>query len=377
MKLDRRTFLGLGASAGITLLASPRAMTATTADNLYRRSIVIDGLGGIAPQLTDAPLKLTADLLEVIAQSGLSACHLTIGEVGSMPSLQAFESVIRDADHWDRQAELNGQSLVRIRSAADIRAAKAAGKMGLLYGLQDGVAFEDDLDRLSALYRAGIRVIQPTYNRRNLLGDGCMEPANAGLSRNGVGAIERMCDLGITIDMSHCGRQATADALAIATRPVSFTHTGCYALAEHPRHRTDEEMRAAADTGGIVGIYVMPYLAQGAQPMAADVIRHLEHAIGVAGEDHVSIGTDGYIAPTTLSDEYKHMFRENVRIRQETGIAAPFETEEGYLFAADLNDARRFEMLASALLDRGHPETRIEKILGGNLLRVFADTWND
>jgi membrane dipeptidase len=71
------------------------------------------------------------------------------------------------------------------------------------------------------------------------------------------------------------------------------------------------------------------------------------------------------------------MFRENVRIRQETGIAAPFETEEGYLFAADLNDARRFEMLASALLDRGHPETRIEKILGGNLLRVFADTWND
>ncbi len=79
-----------------------------------------------------------------------------------------------------------------------------------------------------------MRVIQPTYNRRNLLGDGCMEPADAGLSRDGLAAIERMQSLGILVDLSHCGRRTAADAIAVARRPVAFTHTGCYALAEHP-----------------------------------------------------------------------------------------------------------------------------------------------
>ena len=128
-----------------------------------------------------------------------------------------------------------------------------------------------------------------------------------------------------------------------------------------------------ADSGGI---YIMPYLAKGAQPSAADLIQHLEYAINVAGEDHVAVGTDGYVMSTTLSEEYKQMFRENVRKRKELGIGAPFETEEGYLFASDLNHSRRFETLADLLLDRGHSEARVEKILGANLLRVFSDTWN-
>ena len=325
---------------------------------------------------TDSEADLAAREIESITASGLTACHLTIGDIGSMPPLQAFESAIRAADHFDRQVELNPQSLKKVRSADDIRKAKVAGKMGLIYGLQDGVSFEDDLDRLSALHRAGVRVIQPTYNRRNLLGDGCMEPADAGLSLGGATAFERMCELGITIDLSHCGRRTTADAIAAATRPVSFTHTGCFALVEHPRHRTDEEMWAVADSGGIIGIYIMPYLAKGAQPSAADLIQHLEYAINVAGEDHVAVGTDGYVMSTTLSEEYKQMFRENVRKRKELGIGAPFETEQGYLFASDLNHSRRFETLADLLLDRGHSEARVEKILGANLLRVFSDTWN-
>lgn len=141
-----------------------------------------------------------------------------------------------------------------------------------------------------------MRVIQPTYNRRNLLGDGCMEPANAGLSRAGHEAIEKMNALGILVDLSHCSRQTAADALGASKRPVAFTHTGCQAIADHPRNRTDAELRAAADKGGVSGIYFMPYLCEGRQPTANDVIRHLEHAIRIAGEDHVSIGTDGTIS---------------------------------------------------------------------------------
>ena len=203
-----------------------------------------------------------------------------------------------------------------------------------------------------------------------------MEPADAGLSRDGARAIERMQELGIMVDLSHCGRHTAANAIALAKRPVSFTHTGCYALAEHPRHRTDEELRSVAETGGINGIFIMPYLARGKQPTAADVVQHLDHAINVAGEDHVSIGTDGYISPTILTDEFKQQFSDLTRKRKEMGIAAPFETEEGYLFASDLNTPRRFEILAELLLAGGYTETRVEKILGLNLLRVFGDSWN-
>ncbi len=93
---------------------------------------------------------------------------------------------------------------------ADIAAAKQAGRTGLIYGFQDGVAFETDLSRLEELYRLGLRIVQPTYNRRNLLGDGCLEPANAGLSKAGVEAVEKMNALGILVDLSHCGRQTAA-----------------------------------------------------------------------------------------------------------------------------------------------------------------------
>jgi membrane dipeptidase len=372
--VTRRRFLQLTAASG-AMLTAPTLFAAGPADRLYARSVVIDGLGfpgGLNPS-EEAPLK-EAEIAHV-AESGLSAIHLTVGAIGTMPPLAAFEKTVRSIGRWEAEIDRHPQVLTRVRTADDIRAAKASGRTGLCYGLQDGVSFEDDLTRLETLAWLGVRVIQPTYNRRNLLGDGCMEPADAGLSRDGLAAIERMQSLGILVDLSHCGRRTAADAIAVARRPVAFTHTGCYALAEHPRHRTDAELKAVADSGGVSGIFIMPYLAKGRQPTAADVVAHLEHAIEVAGEDHVSLGTDGTVSPTELTDEYIAHFRKMTRERKEQGIAAPYETEEGYLFASDLNTPRRFETLADLLLVRGHSETRVETILGGNLLRVFGEAW--
>jgi len=266
--------------------------------------------------------------------------------------------------------------LVRIRTAGDVGAAKKTGRTGLIYGLQDAVAFETGLDRLDELHRLGLRVVQPTYNRRNLLGDGCLEPANAGLSKTGVEAIERMNELGILVDLSHCGRQTAADAIRASKKPVSFTHTGCAALNDHPRNRTDDELRAVAAAGGVSGIYFMPFLSDGRQPTAADVIRHLEHMVDVSGEDHVSIGTDGGVSAEVVDDAFKERFAESVRMRHAAGIAAPGENEEGYLFANELNTPRRLETLADMLGSRGHGDGRIEKILGANLLRVMSDAWS-
>lgn len=375
MSVTRREFVSLAAATAAALAAPPGLAARSPAAALYARSVVIDGLGSPGGTDSETGTALSPAELDDVRDSGITAFDVTVGAVGTMPSLEAFEAIVRDIARWEGEIDRSPAVLARIRSVGDLQAAKRDGRAGLIYGLQDGVCFGDDLERLTTLRQLGIRVIQPTYNRRNLIGDGCMEPADAGLSKAGVEAVGRLNALGILLDLSHCGRRTAADAIAAARRPMAFTHTGCAALAEHPRHRTDAEMKAVADRGGVTGIYVMPYLAQGRQPTAADVIAHLEHAIKVCGEDHVSIGTDGGVSPVVVTPEYAAKFRDNTRRRREFGIAAPYETDEGYLFAGDLNTPRRLETLAEMLLARGHGEARIEKLLGANLLRVFGEAW--
>lgn len=375
MPLTRRELINLSAFAAVTAAVTPAALATGSAQSLYKDAIVIDGLGGPGGSGNDPKVLLNAKDIAYVKQSGMTATHLTVGDVGTMPSLQAFEKIVRDITRWDKAIAANSSALTTIRSPKNILSAKQKNLMGVIYGLQDGVAFQDDIGRLEALHHLGIRVIQPTYNRRNLLGDGCLVPANGGLSTVGIEAIEAMNALGILVDLSHCGRRTAMDAIAASKQPVSFTHTGSYSLTKHPRHRTDEEMKAVAKTGGVVGIYIMPYLAEGKQPTGDDVVRHIEHTLNVVGEEHVSIGTDGSLSPVDLTPEYKENFRKGTQERKRKGIAAPFETDTGYLFANDLNTARRFETLADMLLKRGHRTEQVKKIIGGNLARVFNEVW--
>lgn len=371
--LTRRSFVAGGAAAAVALALRERASASAT--DVYRRAVVIDGLGGFGNSKGAPGAPLTGAYVKDIRESGVTCVHVTIMPVGTTPPDTGFTQAVMGIGEYEREIDAHPDVLARIRRVSDIAAAKQSGRTGIIYGFQDGVAFETDLARLDELYRLGLRVVQPTYNRRNLLGDGCLEPANAGLSKAGIEAIARMNELGILVDLSHCGRQTAADAIKASVKPVAFTHTGSAALNDHPRNRTDAELRAVAEKGGVSGIYFMPFLSEGRQPTAADIVRHLEHMIEVAGEDHVSIGTDGGLSTEIVDDEFRKLFVENVRRRREAGISAPGETEEGYLFANELNTPRRLETLADLLTARGHTDARIEKILGANLVRVFGDTW--
>lgn len=370
--LTRRDFVAGSAAAATVLALHGRAFA--TASDVYRRAIVVDGLGGLGNSTSDAEALPDAQI-EDVRNSGLTCVHTTILPVGSTPPDTAFTQAVLGIASYEKEIDAHADVLCRIREVADIAEAKRVGRTGLIYGFQDAVAFETDLDRLEALHRLGIRVVQPTYNRRNLLGDGCLEPANAGLSKTGLEAIARMNALGILVDLSHCGRQTAADAIQASTKPVAFTHTGCAALNDHPRNRTDAELRAVSEKGGVSGLYFMPFLSEGRQPTAADILRHLEHLIDVAGEDHVSLGTDGGVSAEVVTEEFKVKFSGFVKERQAAGIAAPGENETGYLFANELNTPRRFETLADMLSARGHSDARIEKILGKNLVRVFSENW--
>jgi len=379
MQWTRREFTRTAALAGAAVAAGggARVMARPAAGGVrgYASWIIVDGCGGLGTLTTAEDVPLSAGAVADARGSGVTCINVTVGPVGSRPEHEALTGIVRDIAHWQREIDAHPDVLVQVRKAQDIAAVKATGRLGMIFGLQDGVAFHDDLTILDALRGLGVLIIQPTYNLRNLLGDGCLEPADAGLSRRGRAAIEKMNALGILVDLSHCGRRTTADATAASSKPVAITHTGCAALHDHPRNKTDEQIRAVAEKGGVVGIYVMPYLRPKGQPTADDVVRHIEHAVQVAGEDHVGVGTDGSVSPVELTPDFLKAFQEMTAARKKSGIGAPGEDPDAYLFAADLNTARRFETLADLLSRRGYPDSRIEKILGANFARLFGQVW--
>jgi len=238
------------------------------------------------------------------------------------------------------------------------------------------VAVEDDpAGRLPLFHDLGVRIVQLTYNVRNRLGDGCLEPANAGLSTLGGSIVERLNAMGMLVDLSHCGQRTTADGIAMSAKPVAITHSGCMAVANMPRNKRDEELRAMAEKGGVVGIYQMPFLVEKGAPTQEDFMRHLEHALNVCGEDHVGVGSDLSITPIPQTPEYRARHRQAVETRRARGISAPGEDPEVLAYVEDLNTPRRLERIADLLSSRGHPDARIEKIIGGNWLRLFGEVW--
>ena len=179
----------------------------------------------------------------------------------------------------------------------------------------------------------------------------------------------------VLLDLSHSGERTCLDAAKAATRPIGINHTGCRALHDVARNKTDEEMRAVAKTGGVVGIYFMPFLVPNGRATAADVVAHIEHAVQVCGEDHVSLGTDGDITQNDDLDLYRQGLRKEIEERRAAGISAAGEDETVNTFVIDLRGADQFHHLADLLAARGHSQTRIEKILGGNLMRFYKDVW--
>jgi len=371
--VTRRQFVSaLAAGAVAAALPRARASDAPAKWRNYSKLTVIDALGGPgSANKPDKPLD-AADLADVRA-SGITAVNLTVSGVGSYA--RDYDKTIAQIAQTDREITLHPDVLMKFNDARDFAVAKRTGKLAIIYGFQDATPLGEDLDRLDTFRGLGVRIIQLTYNRRNLVGDGCLEPGNAGLSQFGKTLVERMNASSMLVDLSHCGQRTTDEAIAFSKKPVAITHAGCTAVADLPRNKNDATLRALAERGGVVGIYFMPYLRTSGQQMAADVVAHIEHALDVAGEDHVGIGTDGAISAVELTDEYKKAFASEIAERRKNGISAPGETTAVYTFVPDLNTPRRLETLATLLARRGRPERVIDKVLGGNFLRLFNETW--
>lgn len=373
--MERRDFLVKSSMATAAAMWWPGSARSESPQNWagFGGAIVIDALGAPGSGRFGDRIPLTAADLADVKSSGITAVNVTVGGVGSYA--KDFEEALRNIAFWDEQIAAHPDALIKVKGGADLAEAKRTGRLGLIYGFQDGTPFGESLDRLGLFQDLGLRIIQLTYNLKNLLGDGCLEPRNAGLSLFGHELVNRLNEKRILVDLSHCGRRTTLETIEMSHQSVAITHAGCTAVADLPRNKTDEEMRKLADKGGVIGIYLMPFLRVSGQPMAADVFEHLEHALKVCGEDHVGIGTDGVISAVNVTPEYRKHFQEEIAERRKRGISAPGEREDAFTFVPDLNTPKRFEALAGLLSKRGHSDTQITKVLGGNFNRLFTEVW--
>ena len=380
--LPRRGFLSLAAGVGAAALLPPplrRALAAAASPQPawsgFAQAIVIDTLGSPGGAIDDDSKGLGARDLDDVRASGLTALNLTVNADGIGNYARNFEGAIGEIAYWNAQIAAHPERLLQVRRAADIAEAKRSGRLGLIYGFQDAAPFGENLDRLETFWNLGVRIYQLTYNRRNLVGDGCLEPGNAGLSVFGHKLVEKLNERRALIDLSHAGERTTLDAATASKTPIAITHTGCAAINSNPRNKTDNELKQVAGKGGYVGIYLMPFLRGKGQPMAADLIAHIEHAIDVCGEDHVGIGTDGSISPVAVTEKFKKDFAKQIEDRRKAGISAPGEDPNVFTFLPDLNRADRFARIAELLAARKHSDARIAKILGGNFARLLQDVW--
>ncbi len=238
---------------------------------------------------------------------------------------------------FDAECQRDG-SIKLVTSSQGMLEAKATGRLGAVLVMENSDGLAGSLHVLRMIHRIGVRVIGFTHNPRSDAADGVGESdTGGGLTLFGRELVQAMNDLGMLIDVAHLSERGFWDVLERSNDPIIASHACCRALCDHPRNLTDEQLRALAQTGGVVGITFVPFFVHEHEDAASfeRLIDHIEHAIDVAGPDHVGIGSD-FDGGGTL-----------------------------------LGDAGEFPAIATALKERGHADDVIHKVMGQNHFRLF------
>lgn len=342
----------------------------------YRDALAIDALSGSDLFYLPEGDPGVPAALQALRDSGMTALMVAPAPQGRFWYTDAaFEQNKRDLQAWRAVVARHPDVLFTVGEHADLERARRERKVGVIFTFQGAEPLGEDPDRIPMFRAMGLRVLQLTHNRRNLVGDGCMEPGNAGLSNLGHQVVERLNAERVVVDLAHGSQRTIREAILASKAPVLIGHTGCRALVDAPRLVHDAELRLMADRGGVAGIIFWPYIREQGQQMAADVIRHIEHAIRVCGEEHVGIGTDIGLSPVPVTPQFVKDNTEQIRGMIEDGVFEQGRDPNLLLFVPDLNMANRFEVLAGMLSARGHSDARIARILGGNFARVMGEVW--
>lgn len=338
-------------------------MTEGRAAELHRSALIIDGLGfGSDGHVAD------------LRAGNVAAINITVADVTG-----GFETCCDNLAAWTARLAAPDSPWRLVLTGGDIARARGAGKVGLIMGFQNMRPVADRLERLTLFHALGVRVMQVTYNERNFLASGCLDPHDAGLSALGREAIKAMNRLGLAIDISHVGERSSLDIVEASEAPVLITHANAKAVADVPRNKSDALIRAVAARGGVIGTSVYGPMCWNGDPQRRpaldDYLRHVDHVVGLVGTDHVAMGTDFPIV-SDLAKVAPNIARTLARYPGNiTRYAAAFGNDVRTRYLADCGSPAALARLTEALLKRRWPEPDIRAFLGLNWLRVFGTIW--
>ena len=318
---------------------------------LHENSIIIDGLN---------ISRFDRSVFEDMQKGGITATNCTVSV------WESFAKTVDNIALMKQQIREYGEILTLVRTTDDIFRAKKENKTGIIFGFQNAHAFEDNLGYIEAFKDLGVNVVQLCYNTQNLIGTGCYE-SDGGLSDFGREAVEEMNRVGIMVDLSHVGAQTSEDAILASKKPVCYSHCLPSGLKQHPRNKSDAQLRFIADHGGFVGVTMFPpFLKRGIESTIDDYVEAIGYVINLIGEDTVGIGTDftqGYGKPF-----FEWLTHDKGRHRRLTDFGT-IKNPEG------IQTIGEFPNLTRTMERAGWSATRIEKVIGANWLRVFGDVW--
>ncbi len=359
-----------GREAEAGLQTEDRAVAPPDAETVHRSAVVIDGVLNAA---------FSREYLLAMRTGGYTAGVVTLALPFYNPD--RVMQTLRDVAGWEELFAANPDVVMPVRRVENIAEAKRTGRVGIIFGVQDGGPFAAELTLLRSYRALGLRVASLAYNTRNVFADGCTEPANAGLSRLGREAVARLNELGITLDLSHVGYRSALEAVELTERPPILSHSNPLALCDTPRNVPDELLDAVAAKRGVVGISPLPMLLTRKrlkpQRTIEDFFAHLDYAVRRVGVDHVGFGSDFYrfnlqdaIARNVAGGFLARFQREPVR-SEEDSDPVTFELRH----PAGLAGVEEVPNVTAGLLARGYRSDDVRKVLGENLLRVFRENW--
>lgn len=371
MDLSRRVVLKGMAAAG-TLTGIPASLNRfgddppssfSSLDEIFKSSILIDDLSGFDPQpsLPDAGFS-------AVKESAVTIVGPTLGDVEPET---AFHSTIIELGKTTELISRYADRMMLIRSFSDVTRAKHENKLGVLANVQNSACIGYDLKNLDLFYNLGLRQIQLTFNWRNFVGDGCTERTQAGLSNFGVDMVKRMNELGMIVDVGHTGYQSTLDAVEASAKPIVYSHTNCKALCDHPRNKTDDQIKALARRGGVIGLSCFNwFVSDKLRSTLDDLLLHFDHVAKLVGPEYIGIGSDFSVAgwagrePDADWEAHKKIYSE-VEWKTIKGRFPPYIEE--------VNSPRRYHTIAEGLQKRGWKVDDIAKVLGLNFVRVYKE----
>lgn len=353
----RRDFVLLGASALAASVTSRPLGGQRAGGATARAGLAWDAMGELRPEYDDA-------LVRDMREGGLDAITITLCDPKPEGD-EAFRLAMDALLEHERWLMSRPDLFVRARRVADVDRARRSGRLAVWYLYQNSAPIGGNLDRVDLFARLGVRSVQLTYNTRNAAGVGCWE--EGGLTPFGRDLVERLASRRVLLDLSHANMRTMAEATAASPRPVIVSHTACMAVHANRRNTSDENLRAVAARGGVVGICQMrPFLtaARGAAALPA-YWAHLRHAIRTCGVEHVAIGSDRDHRVITLSPEYL------AELRREEGSQV-VDTDLPY-FVDELNGPRRMEVVRRGLTGLGLTAREVDLVMGGNLRRLYGE----